>query len=236
MVSNVIKEFTQWLKLNTSLSESSIGKYTRSVNVISRDMMEINIIDKQLIDMNLFELDLAINKIFKNPQFILKDQVGRRMYSNSLKHYRYFISTIDEITYPLTNEHIFTVRETVVKTRIGQNTFRNELIHKYDGKCIVTRINHPKLLIASHIKPWSVCENSERIDVENGLLLSSNIDKLFDCGLITFNNDGRLAISNFVGKDNEKELHISKDIIVDLKASSKLLDYLDYHRSVLFIK
>lgn len=101
---------------------------------------------------------------------------------------------------------------------------------------LFTGINHPKLLIASHIKPWSVCESNERINIENGLLLSANMDKLFDCGLITFNNAGKLAISFFVGRKNEEKLHLSNDICVDLKASNQLLNYLEYHRDVLFVR
>lgn len=92
------------------------------------------------------------------------------------------------------------------------------------------------MLIASHIKPWRVCNNNERIDTENGLLLSANMDRLFDSGLISFTADGKMLISSFVGALNENRLHISKDIRVDLKATSRLLLYLEYHRDILFVK
>lgn len=62
------------------------------------------------------------------------------------------------------------------------------------------------------------------------------MDRLFDCGLITFNNIGKMFISSFVGKENEKRLRISQDIIVDLKHTDKLLEYLEYHQDVLFVK
>ena len=124
----------------------------------------------------------------------------------------------------------------LTKLRIGQGGYRNGLIAKYNSQCVVTGITHPKLLIASHIKPWSVCEDNERVDIENGLLLSANMDKLFDCGLITFSNTGKLSISSFVGSENENKLHISKDINVDLKASKQLLKYLEYHRDVLYVR
>ena len=86
------------------------------------------------------------------------------------------------------------------------------------------------------IKPWSVSANNEKTDVENGLLLSANIDKLFDCGLITFNNNGKIFISQFVGTENIHRLHISNTINVDLKSSNRLLSYLEYHRDILYVK
>ena len=58
------------------------------------------------------------------------------------------------------------------------------LFEKYHGHCIITGIDHPKLLVASHIKPWAVCSNRERLSVENGLLLSATYDRLFDSGLL----------------------------------------------------
>lgn len=231
----MLEQFAKWMGQNTQLSTSSVYKYKRAVNTISDDMMEVNIIHKSLFDMNRFELDIAINSIFLNPQFIAKNEKGNRMYSNSIKQYRYFLSdAIYEVD--LAKESLSTEKVILAKLRIGQGTYRSGLIAKYNGECVVTGINNPKLLIASHIKPWSVCGDNEKIDIENGLLLSANMDKLFDCGLITFNNTGKLSISSFIGRKNEEKLHLSNDICVDLKASSQLLNYLEYHRDVLFVR
>ena len=50
-------------------------------------------------------------------------------------------------------------------------------------------------MIASHIKPWAKCDSlHERLDGENGLALSPNIDALFDKGFITFSDDGELFV------------------------------------------
>ena len=64
-------------------------------------------------------------------------------------------------------------------------------MEKYSGSCIITGLDHPKLLVASHIKPWAVSTNAERLSVDNGLLLSATYDRLFDCGLITFKKTGK---------------------------------------------
>lgn len=62
------------------------------------------------------------------------------------------------------------------------------------------------------------------------------MDKLFDCGLITFTDDGKMFISSYVGKENESRLNISRHIFVDLRATKTMLSYLEYHRDVLFVK
>ena len=194
--------------------------------------------------MNLVELDVAMANILVNPQFVKKNETGNNMYSNSLKQYRYFYldradddDSYEPIVQSLSASNLTqTEKESIIKARVGQGQYRMSLLGKYGKRCIVTGIDNVKVLVASHIKPWSVCENHERIDSENGLLLSANLDKLFDCGLITFGNTGKLFISSFVGRENEKRLNISETIYVDLKASAQLIGYLSYHQDVLFVK
>ena len=85
-----------------------------------------------------------------------------------------------------------TERTAIVKSRVGLGLFRKKLLEKYNSTCIITGVSVKRLLIASHIKPWAVSDNEERLSDENGLLLSPTYDKLFDYGLITFTNLGRL--------------------------------------------
>lgn len=240
-----IEQFSSWMEKHSKLSKSSIYKYSRAIRTISNDMVKEGVIEKTLFDMKLLELDIAISQILQNKFFLEKNFRGNNMYSNSLKQFRYFcydtmmwdeseIEVIEEIK--STNLITDTEKDCIIKSIIGQGKYRDGLIKKYDAKCIVTGINIPRLLIASHIKPWSVCCNDERIDVENGLLLCPNIDKLFDCGLITFDNGGKMKKSSFLGRENIKRFHIDEDIIVELKASQRMLDYLEYHRDVLFVK
>lgn len=232
----MLEKFAKWMADNTKLSENSTSKYKSAVRTISKNMLETGITHKALFDMNLFELDIAIGVIFQNEKFIEKNEKGKFMYSIAIKHFRYFLSeVIDDINEVVTDK-IITQREQFIKIRIGQSAYRKELIAKYNGQCIVTGIDHKTLLIASHIKPWSVSSDNERIDTENGFLLCANMDKLFDNGLITFNNTGKMEISSFVGLENEHKLHISKGMEVDLKASNKLLQYLEYHRDVLYVR
>lgn len=232
------EQFRKWLANKNRFSDATVGKYAGGVFTISQEMLDLNVIGKPISEMSTWELDLAIGFILKNEAFILKNRTGNNMYSNALKQYRYFIhDTVDklqeDIIIEAKNE---TEKISLVKSRVGQGQYRKDLMEKYQGQCVITGINLPKLLTASHIKPWSVSNNEERLDVENGFLLSSNLDKLFDSGLMSFKKDGKMMLSSFVGKENEQKLHISKDIVVDLKATSQLLEYLEYHRDVLFVK
>jgi hypothetical protein len=86
----------------------------------------------------------------------------------------------------------------LVNTRIGQGQFRAALLREFDGKCAVTGLAFPAMLIASQIKPWAKCNESEfgdRLNPNNGLLLNPLLDRLFDQGFITFNDDGTLLQS-----------------------------------------
>lgn len=241
---NTLDKFSLWMNKNCKLSESSVYKYTRAVNSISNDMNNINVIHKGLMSMNLLELDLAICNILNNDDFIKKNTKGNNMYSNSLKQFRYFVlDTVGD--YEAESEMIKFIDEKdisttekmqLIKSRVGQGTYRKQLLKKYDNKCIVTGINKESILIASHIKPWSACSNKEKIDIENGFILSPNMDKLFDGGLITFDRNGKMKISSFISDENRKKLYISSEVKAELRASNVLLQYLEYHRDVLFIK
>lgn len=241
----ILDDFSKWMTQNPRLGESSIYKYKRAVNTISNEMMEQEVVNKSLLNMNAVELDIAICNIFDNPFFIEKNIRDNRMYSNAIKQYRFFVmdKTEDDNAEREMEEEIRTCqtlneteKKTIIKARVGQGMFRQNLIKKYNYHCIVTGIDASQLLVASHIKPWSVCDNEERIDVENGLLLSANMDRLFDRGLITFTSKGEMLISSFIGEENQTRLHIFKGLKVDFQPSARLLKYLEYHREVLFVK
>ena len=86
-------------------------------------------------------------------------------------------------------------KEAIVKIRVNQGIFRNKLLQRY-GACCICGINNQSLLTASHIKPWSISEPEEKLDVDNGFLMCPNHDRLFDQGLITFDDDGKIIIAN----------------------------------------
>lgn len=236
--------FYQWLSSTSKLAESSIGKYAGAVGTISRDMLSLGVIAKPLEDMSIFELDRAISSILNNTSFMDKNSRGNHMYSNALKQYRYFMKStcgtrgLSDAVATVEQDKTLSVteRQAIVQARIGQGEFRKALMDKYHGACVITGIDLPQLLVASHIKPWSVSDNSERLSASNGLLLSATYDRLFDNGLITFDRTGQIYLSNAIGTDNLKRLRLEKGMRFDLGICGNMLEFLEYHNDVVFVK
>jgi hypothetical protein len=86
--------------------------------------------------------------------------------------------------------------QVTIEARRGQERFRAELFRYWQGRCVLTDIDRPALLRASHIKPWSVSSNAERMDPFNGLLLVAHLDALFDRVLISFGDAGEMLVSS----------------------------------------
>ncbi|EIO2324601.1 HNH endonuclease [Vibrio vulnificus] len=88
-----------------------------------------------------------------------------------------------------------TEKEQLIKARRGQGKFRKNL-EAIESICRVTGLSDKRFLIASHCKPWRDSNNQEKLDGNNGLLLSPHIDKLFDKGWISFTDDADLIVSD----------------------------------------
>lgn len=118
---------------------------------------------------------------------------------------------------------------------MGQGLFRQQLLKKYHNKCIVTGIDDLNLLVASHIKPWRSATNKERTSSENGLLLSPLYDKMFDLGLISFDCDMKIIISNKLSDKNINLISIDCNTVFIHNPSSELCKNMDYHRRHVFL-
>lgn len=90
-----------------------------------------------------------------------------------------------------------TIKEVTVKARVNQAFFRSTVLSAYEGKCCITGLSIPQLLVASHIVPWALREDT-RTDPRNGLLLNSIHDKAFDLGFITITPDYKVRISSHI--------------------------------------
>ena len=143
------------------------------------------------------------------------------------------IDELEECLVSETNSAKRTEIETLIKARQGQGRFRQKLLKLYPI-CPLTDLDIQSLLIASHIKPWSVCNNNERLDPFNGLMLAPNIDRLFDKGLITFDPDGTIKISPKIDPENQERLGISRDMKLKIEPESE--KYFEYHRNHVFQK
>lgn len=122
-----------------------------------------------------------------------------------------------------------------VKVRLNQSEFRKKIIEYWGKECCVTSCKLIDVLIASHIKPWRDCKtNNESTNVYNGLLLSPNLDKMFDAGFISFENSGDILISSKLSEEDMDSLGIKRDMKLK-KVEEFHFAFLDYHRKNIFI-
>ena len=119
------------------------------------------------------------------------------------------------------------------KSRNGQGSFRDNLLTYWNSKCAVSAFGIKALLRASHIKPWSVSNNSERLDVYNGILLSPAHDAAFDKGFISFADDGRMLVSSSLVGTNLVRLGINSSARLS-KVELNHRRYLTFHREHIF--
>lgn len=118
--------------------------------------------------------------------------------------------------------------------RIGQGKYR-ELLLEECPFCPFTKINDERLLIASHIKPWVVSNDEEKIDPKNGYILSPMYDKLFDRGFITFTADRKVWISDWLSPQNQKRIGITNGMFLQaLPMDDVRMRYLDFHHTSVF--
>ncbi len=185
---------------------------------------------------DVFQLDELINKIRKLPVFIERNKTGNSMYSSALKHFRAYTAEgysgglESDIENVLNDTSVGeTERLNLLKARLGQGKFRQRII-AYWKYCAVTRYSDPNFLVASHIKPWRVSSNTERLCQFNGLLLVPNLDAAFDKGFITFDTSGLIVISPQLSEP--EELGICDDMRVNLTASHQ--SFMDFHRAEVF--
>ena len=120
------------------------------------------------------------------------------------------------------------------KARQGQGIYRDKLLSECPF-CPITMINDERLLIASHIKPWAVATDSEKIDPKNGFMLSPLYDKLFDRGLMTFTEDRRIVLSNWISPKNKERLGIKDGQFIQLlPLDDDRQSYMQFHRASVF--
>ena len=120
----------------------------------------------------------------------------------------------------------------LVKSRRGQGIYRRNL-ESFEKACRITNVANLRHLRASHIKPWRASTTFEKLDGNNGLLLSPHIDHLFDQGFISFTGDGALLVS--------QQADVDTLILWGIEPEGnhgpfrpEQLPYLEFHREFVF--
>lgn len=84
----------------------------------------------------------------------------------------------------------------LAKRRLGHGALKKAVHRLFGDQCCITKANTRSLLICSHIKPWADCSGVDKVRPDNILLLAANWDAAFDIGLIGFNDDGSVVVSD----------------------------------------
>jgi hypothetical protein len=130
-------------------------------------------------------------------------------------------------------------RQVVTEQRIKQNFFRRAVLSSYGGRCCMSGLSEPRLLIASHIVPWSK-DKKNRLNPCNGLCLSAIHDRAFDKGLITLSDEFKIIVSDEIKRRDE---NLIKEIFLPLEGKSITLpdrftptpNFVSWHRTELFV-
>lgn len=131
-------------------------------------------------------------------------------------------------------------KEVITKVRLGQSYFRSAVLSAYNNRCCISGLAVPKLLIASHIVPWSE-DPHNRLNPTNGLALSALHDRAFDLGLLTIDESYRVVVSSKISYSNDQFFDVSiksfhgKSIVLPDKSSPQA-KFLAMHRETIFEK
>ncbi|SFC95031.1 EVE domain-containing protein [Bacillus sp. UNCCL81] len=195
--------------------------------------LELGFISRQTLLNHSILKDLLIHKLKTQTNYMLSQEHAKELQKlwaskASDKNYRISINDLESI---MDSEIKETEKEQVIKSRIGQSTFKKALL-AINTKCVLCGVSDERFLVASHVKPWSQSNHRERLDVNNGLLLCPNHDALFDKGYISFDVDGNILITDNLDAITKMFLNINENIKINLNESQK--EYMNWHHKNIF--
>lgn len=209
-------------------------------------VLYIEIFEDPTFDSNLLVIQQKLEKVENLRGFEDFNKISKHngFYKASITAFKRYvaketrITNNDNLKYPQVNKLLNTLKEeqleyteiiASIKQRVGQQKFKKKL-QTVQNKCLLCGVSSQHT-IASHIKPWSVSNDIERLDINNGLLLCPNHDYLFDRGFITFTTQGNIKISRRLTPEQLLFFNIQPAMRVDLKEHE---NYLAYHREFIF--
>lgn len=139
--------------------------------------------------------------------------------------------TLEKPEYSENEKKITKARDSYKQTLYKYDLYNESLALNDEILCFVESFKFPSL-IASHIKPYIQCEAHEQFDSNNGLLLSKNMDYLFDNGWISFTESGGIMCADNL--DFRLKEYLSQKKLDKKYLNEKRLEYLKYHREKIF--
>ena len=130
-------------------------------------------------------------------------------------------------------------RQVLKNHRVKQHFFRRAVLSSYRARCCMSGLSDTRLLIASHIVPWS-SDKSNRLNPSNGLCLSAIHDRAFDKGLISLGDDLKIVISDDLKRRDDPFI---KEVLLPLAGKtiemperfSPKPEFIIWHRNKVFI-
>jgi predicted restriction endonuclease len=108
---------------------------------------------------------------------------------------------------------------------------------RIERRCRITKVNNLSYLLASHCKPWRDSSNEERLNGENGLLLTPSIDHLFDRGFIGFENSGNLIISPVAHRPSLQKMGVETARLINVGTFTEgQRHFLEFHRNSVLLR
>ncbi len=128
-----------------------------------------------------------------------------------------------------------TEKESIVLSRRGQGLFRQR-VQLIETRCRITGVDRIEHLRASHCKPWRDATNDERLNGQNGLLLTPSIDHLFDRGFISFEGKGNLLVSPVAHVESLERMGVPATAMLHVGAFTQVQkSFLEFHRDKVFL-
>lgn len=197
------------------------------------DIDDMKNIEDYAIFMDFSRMKISFHKIMhidKNKiTIVVSDQ------ASAMKDVEKAIKEIDEnystVDYNQRNAYVDSLMH--VRSTAFQRVYRGRLLKLFECKCAICNINIKELLFASHIVPYYECKtNEERVDPNNGLLLCSLHDDLFDKGFISFGSDGKIIFSKEIQDSVGKiDFIVSKGTALNKKhLTQERIEYLKRHK------
>jgi hypothetical protein len=122
----------------------------------------------------------------------------------------------------------------LIAARLGIGPFGDAVRALWGGACCATGVTAELLIHVCPIKPWVNASNEERLDAQNGLLLVPTWNMAFIAGLIGFDEDGTLLLSNELSPEEARKAGIDPDFRLAVKGERQRT-YLAWHRHNIFV-
>lgn len=182
----------------------------------------------EFFDVDYFETHDTSGDLRLGIKFFFKRKEIHLPIESSVLNEKFLVAehTVDYDVIKIPNE---TERKGLVTSRVGQGAYRKRVIHRWEYECAVTKFNKLDVLIASHIVPWTSADDNERLDVHNGILLSPTYDALFDRHLISFDDTGKIILSDSIEKQAYTKIGVTGDEKIS-RFSRYNFEYLERHR------